>query len=108
MLNKVHISERLSWSVTMSSLKLQKRLAADVMKCGKKKVSDVVYPDFYDTFLLVLKWWYTFCTLKYCEGIQAQQGWHQNAEIITILICTCTEQKLYMKADYLEFKQMLA
>merc|ERR1712113_1160170 len=25
-------------SVTMSSLKLQKRLAADVMKCGKKKV----------------------------------------------------------------------
>merc|ERR1712206_60377 len=27
-----------SWAFTMSSLKLQKRLAADVMKCGKNKV----------------------------------------------------------------------
>ena len=43
MLNKFHISERLSWSVTMSSLKLQKRLAADVMKCGKKKVIIILF-----------------------------------------------------------------
>ena len=27
----------------MSSLKLQKRLAADVMKCGKKKVKSLLY-----------------------------------------------------------------
>ena len=36
--NNVKHFQRLSWTPRMSSLKLQKRLAADVMKCGKKKV----------------------------------------------------------------------
>ena len=88
----MNVSERSSTAI-MSSLRLQKRLAAGVMKCGKNKVSSILsspprLPDFAPTGVVGPQRDQRDCQRQLLpEHPQAHQGWSRNQEA-----CRCPLQ----------------